>query len=153
MDFIGQHKSAGQIAAGMNRVLVSLCQSLDVSAMHGRQNASHCKIHDREKSSSYKISLSTFRIFFMQWLQDTAMRERVTHAMEDLKSFINTTLITQDMLELFCLGPSTGLLPSEASFLGGMRSFSWSRSEKRYISEGFARPFFWCTHLWPLQRR
>ena len=36
--------------------LVSLCQSLDVSAMHD-ENASHCKIHDREKSSSYKISL------------------------------------------------------------------------------------------------
>ena len=47
------------------------------------------------------------------------------------------------MLVLFCLGPSTGLLPSEASFLGGMRSFSWSRSEK-YTSEGFSRlwPFF-----------
>ena len=44
--------------------------------------------------------------------------------MEDLEELQNNTLNTQDMLVLFCLGPSTGLLPSEASFLGGMRSFS-----------------------------
>ena len=63
--------SAWQIA-GMNRVFcITLSVTRCLCDARG-QNASHCKIHDREKSLSYKISLSTFRITFMQWLRDSA---------------------------------------------------------------------------------
>ena len=107
----------------------------------------------------------------MQWLQDSAMS--LIHSSVALWRALHTclwsenvhllffhftdmwkdnTFITQDILVLFCLGPSTGLFPSEASFLGGIRSFSWSRSEKKNTELWEPLDCF-LAHLWPLQRR